>query len=120
MIVPGNLSTRVTSMLLVLCISSLVQRGAIAFVSQPRSFGIMKSTPVQSVHSLHRLQMTVSNSTVATMKGEKKGGIQLRASPIKKKMPSHDVGGPVEPIFSIDGFLGAIEGAPKDGLVMVL
>eukprot|EP00551_Chaetoceros_affinis_P004546 CAMPEP_0203677440 /NCGR_PEP_ID=MMETSP0090-20130426/28222_1 /ASSEMBLY_ACC=CAM_ASM_001088 /TAXON_ID=426623 /ORGANISM="Chaetoceros affinis, Strain CCMP159" /LENGTH=223 /DNA_ID=CAMNT_0050544333 /DNA_START=315 /DNA_END=986 /DNA_ORIENTATION=- len=84
----------------------------------------MKSARVQVEQPLHLLQMTGSNSTVATsstaMEGEKKDEVRLRASPIKKKMPAHDVGGPVEPISSVDGFLGAIEGAPKDCLVVVL
>ncbi len=120
MMVPCNSSTRMSmtsSMILVICISTLIQRGALAFVSQPRHFGIIQSAPVQA---LHQLKMTVSNSTVATTEGGNKDGIQLRASPIKKKMPSHDVGGPVEPISSIDSFLQTIEGAPKDGLVVVL
>jgi hypothetical protein len=49
----------------------------------------------------------------------KKPGIQLRASPLKKKMPQDDEGGPVQPIRSIDAFVDAIENAPKDSLVIV-
>lgn len=119
-IISSNLSLCAAAILLALCVE------VSAFVSHTRHFGTLQQH-VASSPSLQKLHMVASGSnstttitsTTATIVNKKKSGIQLRESHIKKQMPNHDKGGPVEPIDSIDGFLHAIESVPKNSIVVV-
>lgn len=64
------------------------------------------------------IKLSGVNKTTDTM-DDVEDNIQLRQSTMKKKMPSHDEGGPVKPINSINEFLGAIDNAPENSLVLV-
>jgi thiol-disulfide isomerase/thioredoxin len=103
--------------LMVLCVSPVLST---AFISQPLqiNFGRIK-TPSSSSSFLLQMTPTGSNSTVAIREDENRGEVQLRKSPFKSKMPTHDKGGPVQPINSITEFLHAIESAPQNGIVVV-
>ena len=69
------------------------------------------------------LFMTMSNMTEtsggANAIEDDKEDVKLKQSNLKKKMPHHDDGGPVQPIYSNSEFINAIENAPENSLVVV-
>ncbi len=91
-----------------------------AFVNVPKSVTFVDSS-VRSLpmYSMMTLNMIGSNYTTSAIDDGENEGVRLMKSPLKKKMPHHDDGGPVQPIRSVDEFLDAIGSAPKNSLVVV-
>jgi len=74
-----------------------------------------------SISALHMSSSSTSNSTIGVVStaSNHSNKINLRASPMKTKMPDHEQHGPVTAAHSIEEFLDLIEDTEENELVIV-
>lgn len=90
---------------------SLFAYQALAFTVQNPTFAT-RTGAKRRVNSVNTLHISHANSTIEQ-------GIQLRASPMKTKMPTHDENGPVFAVHSVGDFLNFVENTEENELVVV-
>jgi len=89
------------------------QSSAFTFQNQNPTFAVRFTDTASSPSAMSMSSSSTATDTTVT------GGIKLKGSPTKDKMPIHERNGPVFAVHSIDEFLNQVENTKENELVFV-